>query len=251
MKTAAEALVTDLSTSNPKKVKFGLVPFSHNVHVTLPGAYVRGATTASWTGCTADRRYPFNVSDSTPSTSIGSLWNQPKAATFASVACAGYNTHNLHTVDLTDDFKSVSSQLGAMTPYSGTHIAVGVEFGYHLLSPNAPFTTGASYSDKDTRKFMIVLTDGAQTMAGNGPGGTQSVGNAEANLEKLCASAKANGITIMTMAFDLSDSGTRKRLQNCATDANKDFFVVDDGNELASAFESVKAAVTAEVFLSK
>ena len=251
MKDAAQSLVTDLAKESPDKVKFGLVPFSHNVYVTLPGAYVRGATTATWTGCTADRRYPFNVSDSTPTSAAGSLWNQPKASTFSSVSCAGYLTNNLRTVELTDKFADVSNQLEVMTPYSGTHISLGVEFGYHLLSRNAPFTTASAYDDKETKKFMIVLTDGKQTMAGNGPGGVQSVAAAEANLERLCASAKANGITIMTMAFDLNDTGTRKRLQNCATDADKDFFVVDDGKELASAFDSVKAAVAAQVYLSK
>lgn len=138
-----------------------------------------------------------------------------------------------------------------MTPYSGTHIALGVEFGYHLLSPNAPFNSGAAYADKETRKFMIVLTDGKQTMSGFGPGGSRTVAEAEKNLEKLCASAKANGITMMTMAFDLDDTGTRKRLENCASNPATDFFVANDGKALASAFEAVKVAISAQVYLSK
>lgn len=94
MKEAAQSLISDLAKSSPDKVKFGLVPFSHNVYTTLPGAYVLGATSASWTGCTADRKAPFNVSASTPTSAAGSLWNQAKAKEFSGTVCSGYVSRN-------------------------------------------------------------------------------------------------------------------------------------------------------------
>jgi hypothetical protein len=138
-----------------------------------------------------------------------------------------------------------------MRPYAYTHIALGVEFGYHMLSPNAPFIEGVAFDDKNTKKFMVVLTDGAQTASGFGPGGARSKFEGEKNLEALCNNAKTNGITMITMAFDLNDSSTRERLKRCATDQSKDFFVATDSADLTKAFESVKAAVTAEIFLNK
>jgi Flp pilus assembly protein TadG len=251
MKEAAKSLVTDLSKTDPDKVKFGLVPFSHHVYTTLPSAYVLGGTGSSWTGCTQDRQYPFNISDSTPTTAPKSKWNQAVAPEHAAWGCDGYVWNNLKTMDLTDNFSGIKSRLDAMKPYAWTHIAVGVEFGYQMLSPNAPFTAGAAYNDKETKKFMVVLTDGMQTEPAFGAGGKRDVASGEANLEKLCESAKANGITIITMAFDLDDTSTRKRLQNCASEGTGNFFVVDDATALASAFEAVKAAITAEVYLSK
>jgi hypothetical protein len=256
MKNAANKLVDDLSKSQPKNVKFGLVPFSHQVYTTLPGEYVVGKS-GTWTGCTQDRQYPYNLSDSTPTSDVNSKWGQPMAADHADWTCNGYKgkgggyaDHGLVVRPLTDNFASITSQLNSMTPYQYTHIALGVEFGYHLLSPNEPFGEGKSYSDKATEKFMVVLTDGEQTEPGFGPSG-RTVDAGQKNLEKLCAGAKSNGIHIVTMAFDIDDSATRQRLKNCSTDPSVDFFVLSDTTDLAHAFDSVKQSITAQVFLSK
>jgi Flp pilus assembly protein TadG len=250
MRDAATALVNDLSNASPDKVKFGLVPFSHHVYTTLPGAYVVGGS-GTWTGCTQDRRYPHNRTSATPTVSNATKWGQPFAPEHAAWGCNGYVEHNLRTVDLTDEFADITDQLSLMTPYAWTHIALGVEFGYHMLSPNAPYTQGAAYDDGETEKFMVVLTDGMQTEPGFGPGTTRTVAQGEANLERLCANAKADGITIITMAFDLADTDTRQRLEDCSTDPAKHFFIADDTEALASAFGAVKEAITAQVYLSK
>ena len=251
MRNAAKLLVDDLSAANPDKVKFGLVPFSHHVYTTLPSAYVLGAAGANWTGCTQDRQFPHNRKDSTPTAANKTKWGQPMAPEHAAWGCAGYVSNNLVMKPLTDDFASLNSQLNAMKPYAWTHIALGVEFGYHLLSPNAPFSEGVSYSNTDTRKFMIVLTDGMQTEPAFGPGTTRTVAQGESNLEDLCTNAKADGITIITLAFDLDDTTTRQRLKNCSTNPATDFFVATDDTDLMAAFESIKLAISSEIFLSK
>jgi von Willebrand factor type A domain len=252
MKNAAKKLITDLQEANPTKVKFGLVPFSHHVYVTLPKAYVLGQTGGgSWTGCTQDRPYPANTTDDTPTASNATKWGQPQAPDHADSGCSGYAAHNLRVTPLTNDFSGLKSQLDSMTPYAWTHIALGVEFGFHLLSDNAPFTTGVSYSDKKTEKIMIVLTDGEQTEPAFGPGGVRNVSQGEKNLEELCQNAKAKGITMMTVAYDLDDSSTRNRLRDCSTDPAKNFFVATNTAAVASAFDNIKNAITAQVFISK
>jgi hypothetical protein len=243
--------VNDLATAAPDKVTFGLVPFSHHVHTTLPGAYVLGGGSGSWTGCTQDRNYPANTTAATPTTSNATKWNQPMAPAHAAWGCSGYTANNLTVVPLTDDFANIANRLAIMTPYAWTHIALGVEFGYHLLSINEPYAEGVAFNDDETRKFMVVLTDGMQTEPAFGPGTTRSVAQGESNLDTLCDNAKADGITIITMAFDLDDTDTRQRLQDCASDPDKYFFVADDTADLAGAFDAVKTAITAEVYLSK
>jgi Flp pilus assembly protein TadG len=250
MKDATKKLVTDMSKTDPDKVKFGLVPFSHHVYTTLNGAFVLGGTSAAWTGCTQDRQFPYNLTSATPNTNDNSKWNQAMAPDHDAWGCNGYVSNKLKIRDLSNDFSGINKQLDAMRPYAWTHIALGVEFGYHMLSPNAPFTQGVSFNDKVTKKFMVVLTDGMQTEPGFGAAG-RSVADAEKNLETLCTNAKADGITVITMAFDLDDSSTRKRLQDCATDPKRDFFVANGAADLSKAFESVKEAITAEVYLSK
>ncbi len=251
MKDAATKLVTDLTAANPGKVKFGLVPFSHHVYLTLPKAYVLGQSGAgNWTGCTQDRKYPYNLTDDTPTSAAGSKWGQAHAPEHADSDCSGYAPNNLVVKPLTSDDRAVKSQLAAMRPYAWTHIALGVEFGYHLLSDNLPFDQAAPSSDTETQKFMIVLTDGMQTEPAFGPGRGRNVAQGESNLADLCTNAKRDGIRIITLAFDLNDTSTRARLRNCASNTES-FFVADDATDLSLAFEDIKTAIASEIYLKK
>jgi Flp pilus assembly protein TadG len=252
MKKAAIKLIDDLTKDNADKVKFALVPFSHHVYTTLPNAFVLGkGSVGTWTGCTQDRRYPYNLTDATPGTDDKSKWGQAMAPDHAGSGCQGYIDHNLKIRALSNDFAGMKSQLASMTPYAWTHVALGVEFGYHVLSDNAPYSEGVSYSKKDTQKYMVVLTDGAQTEPAFGPGSTRDVAQGNKNLEALCSNAKASGITIITLAFDLDDSNQRKRLQSCSTDPTTDFFVANTSAEMAQAFQTITQGISGEAFLSK
>ena len=254
MREAATKLVDDLSDNGKSdKVKFGLVPFSHHVYVSLPGEDVVGGTAGTtWTGCTQDRRYPYNLSDQTPMAGDdASKWGQPIAKLHASSDCSGYVPNGLVVRPISDDFSGVKAQLKAMQPYVWTHIALGFEFGWHLLSPNAPFTGTAPYNDGKTMKVLVLLTDGRQTEPAFGPGSIRSVAQGESNLENQCSNAKAEGVTVITVAFDLKDATTRNRLQVCASDPDKYFFIAEDDAQLASAFEQIRSALRTAIYISK
>ncbi len=254
MRNAAVGLVTDLTAGeNADKVKFGLVPFSHQVQVSLPGDYVVGGTPGvTWTGCTQDRKYPYNTTDTTPiSGNDDTKWGQTQALVHAAWGCSGYAANNLVVKPISDDHSGVISQLNSMTPYAWTHIALGFEYGWQLVSDTAPFTNVAANNDSETQKYIILLTDGAQTEPAFGPAGTRTIANGEQNLESLCTAAKAQNVTVVTVAFDLNSPATENRLRNCSTDPAKHFFIAEDGAGLATVFEQIKAAITAEVFISK
>jgi hypothetical protein len=251
MKNAAKKLITDLETTNEGKVKFGLVPFSHHVYATLPKAYVIGTTgSGNWTGCTQDRRYPHNLTDATPTGSNATKWGHPHAPVHSSDGCWAYAPKSLKVAPLTEDFDALRTQLDNMQPYAWTHIALGAEFGYHLLSPNAPFTEGAPYSDDDTSKFLVILTDGRQTEPAFGPS-SRTVSQGEDNLEAICSNAKASGITVMTIAFDLQDEDTTNRLRDCASDPAQNFMIAEDSSDIAAAFADIREQITAQVFISR
>ncbi|MFO1033624.1 MAG: VWA domain-containing protein [Hyphomicrobiales bacterium] len=252
MREAATKLVDDLATSNPGKVKFGLVPFSHQVYLTMDKAFIKGASGAgSWTGCTQDRKYPFNLTSATPSAlDDNTKWNQPMAPDHAAWGCSGYVFNHLVVKPLTSDTTAIDGQLAVMTPYAWTHIALGAEFAYHLLSDNAPFTEAAPASDSTTQKFMVLLTDGFQTEPAFGPGASRNVSQGESNLTSICNNAKADGITIVTLAFDLDDTATRTRLKNCASGASN-FFVIADDTDLSEAFETIKMQIASNLYLKK
>jgi Flp pilus assembly protein TadG len=252
MKNAAKDLISDLEAANPDKVKFALVPFSHHVYGTFRKSDILGQSgSGTWTGCTQDRKYPYNLTDAEPTAANGSKWGQPQAPDHSSWGCSGYVSNKLVMKPLSNDFTYLKSRLDMMTPYQYTHIALGVEFGFQMLSDNEVFEGGVSADDKETQKFMVVLTDGEQTEPAFGPGSIRTVPQGKANLEALCTNAKAKGITMITIAYDLNDNDTVTRLKNCATDPDKNFFVATSAAAVAGAFENIKTLITAQVFVSR
>ncbi len=250
MRKAATKLIDDLVALDKDKVKFALVPFSLHVMAPLPGAYVKGVSfTETRLACTQDRPYPANLSDNAPSTTDATKWGHAQAPEGAQ-GCDGYFPRGLVVTPLSNNFSALKSQLARMVPYALTHIALGAEFGYHVLSSKAPFTGGADYDDKTTEKFMVILTDGRQTAPAFGPNGIRNVEQGRKNLVSICANAKADGIKVISIAYDLDDTETRKNLATCASDKDK-FFVVNDGRALASAFDSIKQLLMTEIYISR
>lgn len=281
MRDAAISLVDTVSLNGANKnVKFGLVPFSAEIYTTLPKAYVIGQSgSGNWTNCTADRRHPYNIQDSTPVSGSDPTkwgfdcdetydnsngkgggwwgsgwgsgnWNDKKQCGNLYAQCADYPVRDLVVRPLTTDFTAVKNQLKSMRPLGYTHIALGMEFGWHLLSPNPPFTEGVEYGTKEHIKAIILLTDGAQTSDGWGPGNSHSVKQAEENLEDMCEAIKAKGVMVLTVGFDLDDKKTLERLKNCATKPSW-YFEPKSNQELASAFQAITGQLVASLHLSK
>lgn len=233
MKEAAAKLI-DVVSDNGKnsKVKVGLVPFAAMVHADLDPADIR--TDVSWTGCTQDRRHPANTTVEAPSGSNDTRWGEVTS----SHDCADMAAKGLKVVPLSSDLSTVKSKLSAMQPYMWTHIALGAEFGYHLLSPGEPFTEGTGYDDERTVKAFVLLTDGMQTAPGWGADGTKSVANAEQNLLGICGGLKGHGVQVYTIGYDLTDAATLNRLQACA-DSGRYFNASDVDTSLLASFGAI------------
>ncbi len=265
MRKAAIDMLNGLTDNGRnKEVKFGLVPFSHNVYTSLPGRFVLGAGGGNWTGCTYDRGYPFNTTSSRPGGNSKSKWGQPKPTDFGGYRgqsryhCDGYD-HNgrgyqanqLKVRALSSQHSATISQLQAMKPYGYTNISLGVEFGWHLLEPGAPFSA-RGHDDEKNKKFVVILTDGKQTTPAFGPGGSRDRFDGESNLSTLCTNIKAGEkITVITIAFALDDNATETRLRNCSSDPDKHFFKAESANDLTRAFEEIQQQIAKAVYLSK
>ena len=73
-----------------------------------------------------------------------------------------------HTITpLTSSVSDTLNAINALSshPNMGTILAPGIAWGHRLLSPEQPFTEGASFGP-GVRKIMIVITDGEQTTEG-------------------------------------------------------------------------------------
>jgi Flp pilus assembly protein TadG len=286
MRNEAAKLVNALSQAKTNQyVKFGVVPFSQEVFLTMKKKYWTGFTGNQMrSSCLRDRYYPYNLSDATPTSTakthntkfgqvkksrewvwIRGRWRRrwlpinsnPNSQLFYEgdynyrYYCSAYSGwRHLEVQDLTDNHNDTYNKILSMSPYAGTHIALGMEFGYHLLSPNAPFTNGVAYNDDGTEKAVILLTDGQQTTKAFGNGGSYSERNGERNLASLCTNMKNSGIRILTISYDLNDADTENRLRQCAT-SNDDFYDADTKNELSAAFAGITAKLARDMFLSK
>ena len=254
MREAAIQLVQDLTTDvNDPGHKFALVPFAKHVYASIPSEFVEGqAAGNTWTNCTKDRRWPYNTEDTTPIINADETkWisSAPEDnGGNGSAPCHNYPSRNLFVTPLTEDENQIITQLQVMTPYSGTHIALGLEMGWHVISPNLPFDQGVAYNTSGVQKVIVLLTDGRQTASGNGPGGSNSVANAKTNLELVCDSVKADGIKVVTIGFDLNTQAAKDPLIYCAS-TTSDFYDASNNAELAASFHTIAESLAGRVRL--
>lgn len=272
MRNEAARLVNALSQGKTSDyVKFGVVPFSSEVYATMKKKHWYGYTGDDLlASCSRDRKYPYNETAASPLYPFNRLhetrfgWvryensNQPWSRGFKRGRdnyrnnCRHYvrNNRNLEVQDLTGNHTDTYNKILSMKPYGGTHIAAGMEFGYHLLSPAEPFSQGVAYHSDDTEKAVILLTDGAQTTKAFGPGNSYNVTKGEKNLATLCTNMKANGIRILTVAYDLNNNATETRLRTCASSPD-DYYDPDSKSELISSFSQITAKLARDMYLAK
>jgi hypothetical protein len=222
------------------------------VRVTMPNNFYYGKTgTNSATYCIDDRNHPYNQKTDTPDTST--RYNVSK---FFTTSCSYFSGNNLIVRGLTMDHSGTDAQIRDMLPYGNTHIALGMETAWHLLTPNAPYV--AKVNTEETLQSVVLLTDGKQTSPGNGPNNVLSVAQAEANLETQCEAMKTAGIRVVTVSFDLADADnqeTEERLRNCASEnpdkpGEKFYFNTDSNAELSGAFGVILDILARPMYVS-
>jgi Flp pilus assembly protein TadG len=245
MAKAATEMVDGLETSIGKdRLKIGLVPFSAMVAASMPAQYVtQPSPSETWTGCTQDRRSPYNITVGTPNPADDlTKWGYFDAGeNSGAYACPTYLSKQLEILPLTDDLDAVRAKLSAMRPLGNTNIPLGTEFGWNLLDKQQPFIEAMPYGNKTYKKYLLLLTDGVQTSSQWGPGGIRSVASGNKNLTSLCAGIKASGITVFTIAYDVNDPAVTKLLKTCA---GSNYYQPDVS---ASGIAEVFAAITKEI----
>jgi Flp pilus assembly protein TadG len=111
------------------------------------------AAKAAWQGCLVDRAEPHDVSARTPSVALpGTL--------HPAVNC---NQNLARIRPLTDKWGDLRQTVNEMKPSGCTNITIGARYGLATLSDQGPLAGGASFGDKTTDKYMVILTDGDNT----------------------------------------------------------------------------------------
>lgn len=165
---------------------------------------------------------------------------------------------------LINDRSDVKDKIDEMVSYGFTNIHQGAIWGFHALSPTAPFTEGRDY-DTATSKIMILMTDGENTYVKNdsmngsrafapyghlyNDGTTRLAGatmadtegqiedRVDARLLATCTNAKAAGIAIYTIGL-AAPADVVTMLTACATTPGNAHFPATPA-ELNAVFESI------------
>ena len=193
----------------------------------------------TWNGCVGSRNAPYDVQDSDFATR--------KVPGLLDVSCAE------ELLPLTADQSVVEDKLDAMRARGETYIPAGLTWGLRVVSSGAPFTEGKPLDALRAEggvKTMVLMTDGKNTKSARYPdhnGGDVRAANDKT--EDLCAEVKASGVVVYTIAFEVSDTPTKRLLRDCASDP-ENFFDATDASQLVTAFEDIAASLQ-EIALAK
>lgn len=181
-------------------------------------------TTTAWHGCVGSRKYPNDL--------------QAEANVTGPVPGVMDEVCNAQLVRLTQDQTALAAAIDGLAAWDETYIAPGMLWAWRVLSPRQPFADGSS-NTQTTKKAIILMTDGFNTVSATYPthwGGDTADSNAV--LSKICANAKAEGIAVYTIAFQVSDSTVKSILTGCATNAS---YFFDSGNiaQMQAAFKQI------------
>lgn len=187
-------------------------------------------TTSSWYGCVGSRNYPADLqADASASSPIPGIMD---------ASC------NSPLLRLTKDQSAVNAAIDGLSAWDETYIAPGMLWAWRVLSSKAPFADGSSDTVK-TRKAIILMTDGFNTVSASYPAHWGSdTADSNSVLAKTCANAKAEGIAIYTVAFQVSDPTIKSILTTCATKAGN-FYDSADTSQLLDAFKQIAAQLSA------
>jgi Flp pilus assembly protein TadG len=159
-------------------------------------------------------------------------------------------------VRMTTNFTNVRTGINNMVADGATNIPMGLMWGWHLLSPNAPFSDGAAYGSPGLTKVIVLMTDGDNainpydyTGVGYGFQGRVSASTMDAGvlnaglnsrMATLCTNAKASGIVIYSIRVE--QTGDTSLMRNCAT-APEMFFDVKNASDLDSTFKKIAQSI--------
>jgi Flp pilus assembly protein TadG len=195
--------------------------------------------------CLLNRDYPYSVTDEPAGIDPGSRWPQASSS-----RCQRYVDGNLKARDLTNDFAGLSEALADMEPVGLTNIALGLELGWHMLSPGPLFAAARDYSDPRVLKMLILLTDGMQTVEAMGPDGDISTEAADQVTAETCENAAAAGVRIFSIAYDIDDPAVRDLLLNCASSSTA-YYDARSVSDISGVFDDIYSQIEESVWLSR
>ncbi len=157
-------------------------------------------------------------------------------------------------VPMTNQSAPLLAAINAFTPYGNTHIGVGMAWAWYAFATNFPGTAVTATSDKSYKKYIILMTDGENTIQsfsayGNLSDGelgttdsTTAVNNLNTRLANVCTNIQNAGITIYTIALEVTSTVAQSLLTNCASPPNR--YYPATSSTLQAVFSSIAGEIS-------
>uniref|UniRef100_UPI003BA898FA pilus assembly protein TadG-related protein n=1 Tax=Stappia sp. TaxID=1870903 RepID=UPI003BA898FA len=180
-----------------------------------------------------------------------------------------YNCRTEPLTELTENKSTVLQAIRNLRADGNTNIHMGAVWGWRLLSKGAPFNSARTEEDNEDGehvRILIVMTDGQNTYGsrgrwfmntepeaygygaeerlGYGINSSWSIANTmDSRLATTCSNAKADGVQVYTIAFQISDQNTVNMMRNCASKAAM-AFDARSNSDLVDAFKRIADEIT-------
>ena len=198
--------------------------------------------TVKWKGCVGSRRPSLNIKDEGYGTRVPGVMNYSRNPSQPESSMNGWywNESNYCPTALTPltplktGRGTLISKIKSLTTDGWTYIPAGLVWGWRVLSPQAPFTEGASWTmvkQKNVQKIIVLMTDGKNTHAPDRRRNRSYADHTSSDsryadqlLTNLCNNIKATNpatgkpyADIITITFDVRNANIKNLLRQCST----------------------------------
>ncbi len=250
LKKASHTLLTMLqnATTAPDQVKVAIVPYTTQVRLETTyknanwltnsptGTFIGGAgytipaSRDLWDGCIADRDTGYNADTKAVSVPIAK-------SLYPMVGCTGGGIAKM--MPLSANWSALHTRIDEMKANGMTNITLGAQWGYEMLSANAPFTEASS--DANVERFMVLLTDGQNTQD---RWGIYNETRQNKDTQAMCDAIVERGVadTAKKLKIKLYTvlviDGNESLLRNCASNPSM-YSKVNQASELEAVFKKI------------
>ena len=294
MKSAATGFIDQILTDDTQEyVSVNLIPFAGQVD---PGSTVfsqlRSSKVQNYSHCIefTSNDYNTTTAPSYRSRSQGQYFSLSSYYTYANLdptVALGWCPHKTSNEEIlyhSNNATALKTRIQNLETHEATGTQYGMKWGTMLLDPSSSYLTTAligsgevssefsdrpaAYSDNDTLKFVVIMSDGNTTSQRRAPSyyydtsgerawwandnnagygwrythESLSADTARQQLISTCTKAKEKGIVVFTIGFDVEDgSFAEQDMAACATSSGHFYDV--KGLELSSAFSAIAATI--------
>jgi Flp pilus assembly protein TadG len=273
LKNAAGTLLNVIYGDNEtvRDVSVAVVPYNTEVNLgadrtdLLTGFDEEAFGDDGWKGCVEARAEPHDQDDTPPSEAAFTalLWPAGEGTGFNPSEDPNAYCPDSEVLPLTAEKSVIAGHIEDLEAKGFTMTNVGFTWGWRTISPRWQGEWGASsvpvdYDHPTIKKAIIFMTDGKADWApgyytsygflSDGTLGTtnEALAEAEVNNRLLasCELAKAAGIGVYTVMFDLDNPVIEADYRACAS-SSEHFFDAPDGATLDAAFRQIAGKLTA------